>query len=172
VVRALVLNATYEALCVISTHRAIVLVLNERAELLEGSGSFFHSPTMDIEVPSVIRLRQYVKVPIFPKIALSKRAIFARDHSTCQYCGEPAENVDHIVPRSRGGLHVWENVVASCEPCNARKEDRLLAETNFTLRSRPIQPRGRSWVISIGPTRPEWSTYLRAGVARDEARSA
>lgn len=170
--RALVLNATYEALCVISTHRAIVLVLDERADLVEGAGSVFHSPSIDLEVPSVIRLRQYIKVPIFPRIALSKRAIFARDHYTCQYCGQPAENVDHIVPRSRGGPHTWENVVASCKPCNARKEDRLLTETNFVLRSHPTQPRGRAWVISIGPTRPEWSLYLRRGVLREESRSA
>lgn len=159
--RALVLNATYEALCVVPTKRAVVLVLSERAELISSTGNRIHAAKLQIDEPSVIRLWNYVRVPPFPRIAVSKRAIFARDGHECQYCGAPAENVDHVVPRSRGGTHTWENVVASCKPCNARKEDRLLSETNFVLRRAPRQPRGRAWVISIGATREDWTEYLR-----------
>lgn len=170
--RALVLNATYEALCVVPTNRAVVLVLAEKAELVASTGRELHSAHSSLGEPSIIRLWHYVKVPVFPRIALSKRAIFARDGGLCQYCGLQAENVDHIVPRSRGGTHTWENVVASCKPCNARKEDRLLHETNFALRTRPIQPRGRAWVISIGATRPEWAPYLGRREHSGTSRSA
>ncbi|NNN14834.1 MAG: HNH endonuclease [Acidimicrobiaceae bacterium] len=164
--RALVLNASYEALCVVSSRRALVLVLNDRAELVHSSGSNFHAERAVFPEPSVIRLVNYVRVPFPSRIALSRRAIFARDGHRCQYCGAAAENIDHVVPRSRGGSHSWDNVVASCKACNARKEDRLLSESNFVLKSKPQAPRGRAWLIAIGSTRPDWLEYL------DEVRSA
>ena len=88
------------------------------------NGMVFHSERLVIEAPSVVRLRRYVRVPYRPHAPLTRRAVFARDAWTCQYCGARAENLDHVVPRSRGGLHVWENVVAACRRCNAKKEDR------------------------------------------------
>jgi 5-methylcytosine-specific restriction endonuclease McrA len=70
--------------------------------------------------------------------------VFARDGQRCQYCNRPAENIDHVVPRSRGGQHTWENVVASCRPCNARKENRFLDETDLRLHRRPSRRTPRS----------------------------
>ena len=67
--------------------------------------------------------------------------MFARDGHRCQYCGAAAENIDHVVPRSRGGTHTWENVVAACRPCNTRKEDRLLHESGLELRGKPSAPK-------------------------------
>src|ERR687890_2190955 len=145
---ALVLNATYEPLGVVSSRRAVVLVLGEKADLLHASGDEVHSERLTVPVPSVIRLRYVVKVPFVRRAALNRRAVFARDGSRCQYCTAPAESIDHVVPRSRGGEHVWENVVAACRPCNTAKRDRLLSETSMRLRGHaPMAPREHAWVV-------------------------
>ncbi len=170
--RVLVLNATYEALCLVSTKRAVVLVVTDKADLVSGTGNVIHSARLMLDEPSIVRLVTYVNVPRSPRIALSRRAIFARDNYACQYCGAPAENIDHVIPRSRGGLHIWENVVASCKTCNSRKEDRFLSETNFVLRSAPAQPKGRAWAISLGAIRPEWQPYLEPSTHRHDVRIA
>src|SRR5215469_11320291 len=139
--QALVLNATFEPLCVVSTRRALVLVLDDKAELLHSTGLAFHSERARFDEPSVVRLSHYVKVPFQARVALNRRAVFARDGHRCQYCGDSAENIDHVIPRSRGGLHSWDNVVASCRPCNARKRDRMLEDSGMRLRRRPAPPR-------------------------------
>ena len=111
--------------------------------------------------PSVVRLCHYVKVPYVARVALNRRAVFARDGHRCQYCGAAAENIDHVIPRSRGGEHVWENVVASCRPCNAAKEDRLLSETHLKLRRQPFAPKETIWiVVAVGTVDPAWAPYL------------
>jgi 5-methylcytosine-specific restriction endonuclease McrA len=157
----LVLNASYEALCVVSTHRAIGLVVVGKADVVLESPTLIHSARFVMAEPSVIKLRYFVRVPHLRRVAPTKRAIFARDQYRCQYCGAPAENVDHVIPRSRGGPHRWDNVVASCRSCNSRKRDRLLSETNFVLRRPPQTPRGRtSAIILLGLIRDEWLPYL------------
>lgn len=161
--RALVLNATYEALCVVPSRRALVLVLSAKAEMLAATGLRFHSERSSFEEPSVVRLAYYVKVPYQARIGLNRRAVFARDGHRCQYCGAAAENIDHVVPRSKGGLHAWDNVVASCRPCNMRKEDHLLSETTLTLRRLPKAPQPGSWVlVASGTVHPDWEPYLGA----------
>lgn len=164
--KALVLNATYEPLCVVPVRRAVVLVLKEKAEVLHATDAELHSERRAFAVPSVIRLTYFVKVPFRARAALSRRAVFVRDDHRCQYCGANAENIDHIVPRSRGGEHVWENVVAACRPCNTRKEDRLLHEVGFVLRRKPMAPRELTWVIvAVGTVHPHWEPYLQSGAA-------
>ena len=164
--RALVLNASFEPLCVVPIRRAVVLVLKEKAEVLHTTGGEWHSERAAFPVPSVIRLTYFVKVPFRTRAALSRRAVFARDDHRCQYCGAAAENIDHVVPRSRGGLHVWENVVAACRPCNARKEDRLLSEAGMTLRRKPGAPKELTWIIvAVGRVHPHWEQYLQAAPA-------
>ena len=160
-VRALLLNATFEPLCVVSARRAVVLVLKEKAEIVHRNGAEFHSERRTVPVPTVLRLTRYVRVPYRSSVPLSRRAVFARDHHRCQYCGSAAENLDHVVPRSRGGTHVWENVVACCRRCNARKEDRLLEETDLVLRRRPAVPHATVWLLaSAGAVDPTWHDYL------------
>jgi 5-methylcytosine-specific restriction endonuclease McrA len=157
----LVLNASYEALCVVSTRRAVGLIVMDKAETVIATDGVLKSERMELPVPSVIRLKYYVKVPQLRRVALTKRAIFARDNYVCQYCGAPAENVDHVVPRSRGGAHAWDNVVAACRSCNSRKRDKLLSETNFVLRTQPRVPRGRAWsILLVGSVKEEWAPYL------------
>jgi 5-methylcytosine-specific restriction endonuclease McrA len=164
--KALVLNATYEPLCVVPVRRAVVLVLKEKAEVLHASDRFLHSERSSVAVPSVIRLTHFVKVPFRARAALNRRAVFARDDYRCQYCGAGAENIDHVVPRSRGGQHIWENVVAACRPCNTRKEDRFLHESGLVLRRRPVAPKELTWIIvAVGTVHPHWEPYLQAGAA-------
>jgi 5-methylcytosine-specific restriction endonuclease McrA len=159
--RALVLNASYEPLCVVSTRRALVLVLSEKAELMVDTGASFRSQRAVFPEPSVVRLLAFVKVPYRARVALNRRAVFLRDAHRCQYCGAAAENIDHVVPRSRGGTHSWDNVVAACRPCNARKEDRLLHETHMRLRRAPTCPSGRVWtLLAMGVLRPDWEAFL------------
>lgn len=159
--RALVLNATYEPLCVVSTRRALLLVLQAKAELLAGTGRVYHSARVNLAEPSVVRLAYFVKVPHQAHVALNRRAIFARDGHRCQYCGAQAENIDHIVPRSKGGPHAWDNVVAACRRCNARKRDHLLEDSGMKLRHPPSAPRGRQWALAaLGTVLPDWEPYL------------
>lgn len=168
--RALVLNASFEPLCVVSTRRALLLVLDRKAELLSAGSGRFRSERRSFPEPSVVRLSHYVKVPYQARIALNRRAVFARDGHRCQYCGAAAENIDHVIPRSRGGTHTWDNVVAACRPCNTRKEDRFLHETNLRLRRPPSIPRERLFVlIACGGVRPDWEPYLGTRPANDAA---
>jgi 5-methylcytosine-specific restriction endonuclease McrA len=161
--RALVLNATYEPLCVVPSRRAVVLVLDRKAEIVHATGEAMHSERLAVDIPSVIRLRYLVKVPYRRRAALNRRAVFARDGHRCQYCGAAAESIDHVVPRSRGGGHVWENVVASCRPCNVRKRDRMLEETSMRLRRRPAAPRELTWVaVAVGRVPAHWEPYLQS----------
>ncbi len=157
--RALVLNATHEPLAVVTARRAVVLVLKDKAEVVESNGLVFRSETLVLEAPSVVRLNYFVKVPYRARASLTRRAVFARDNWTCQYCGRPAENVDHVVPRSRGGEHVWENVVAACRRCNTRKENRLVREAGLRLQRDPFVPKD-GFRLSLGRLEPEWEAYL------------
>ena len=161
--RALVLNASYEPLSVVSARRATVLVLAGKADQVTPSGALFHSEHLVVEVPSIVRLRQFVKVPFRRRAALNRRAVFSRDGGACQYCGRAADSIDHVVPRAKGGQHVWENVVAACRPCNVQKRDRLLHETSMTLRSVPSAPRGFAWIaVHVGNIPDDWQQYLGA----------
>ena len=159
--RALLLNASFEPLGVVSVRRAVVLVLKDKAEVLARDDAELRSERVTVPVPSVIRLHQFVRVPHRSRVPLSRRAVFARDGHRCQYCHRPAENIDHVVPRSRGGPHTWENVVASCRSCNSRKEDRLLSESGFRLARPPRAPHGALWVVAgAGAPDPAWRAFL------------
>lgn len=158
--RALVLNASNEALCVVSAQRALLLMLTGKAELLHAGNGKFHAEKISFPVPTVVRLTHFVKVPYHAGKSLNRRAVFVRDGGRCQYCNAAAESIDHIVPRSKGGAHTWENVVAACRSCNSRKRDRLLEDTNFVLRTQPGQPRRRVWLLSNSNTNPDWDQYL------------
>lgn len=159
--QSLVLNATYEPLCVVSSRRALLLVLERKAEQLSSTDRVFRAEVLTVPEPSVVRLNYYVKVPYQARVALNRRAVFARDGHRCQYCGASAENIDHVIPRSKGGLHVWDNVVAACRPCNTAKRDRLLEETGMKLKHMPAAPRQRTWIlVASGSIRPDWEPYL------------
>lgn len=155
------LNASYEPLCVVPLRRAVILVLKEKAEVVHAHDSVIRSERFTLPTPSVIRLTHFVRVPYRARAPLSRRAVFVRDGHQCQYCARPAENIDHVIPRSRGGEHIWENVVASCRACNAKKDDRLIEETGLRLRCRPFAPRETIWiVVAVGTIDPAWVPYI------------
>lgn len=159
--RSLILNASYQPLCVVPARRALVLVLKSKATIIESDGGVFRSEKLTVPVPAVVRLNYFVKVPYRARATLSKKAVFMRDSNECQYCGSTAENVDHITPRSRGGTHTWENVVASCRPCNSRKENRSPAEAGLKLRRSPRVPQEHLFlIVSVGQLHPSWTPYL------------
>jgi 5-methylcytosine-specific restriction endonuclease McrA len=161
----LVLNASYEPLSIISVKRAVVLLLKEKAELVEAAQAKLRSENLSLPRPLVIRLVYFVKIPHRISLPVTRRGILARDHYTCQYCGmmPPRKDltVDHVLPRSRGGKTTWENVVAACEKCNGRKGNRTPVEANMSLHALPRRPR----YIAIAAlanveAREAWGKYM------------
>lgn len=165
--KTLVLNTTYEPLSIVSPRRAVVLVFSDKADVVEAQDTVWRAERVSILVPSVVKLRRFVRVPYLRRIPLTRTAVFARDGNRCQYCGRGAECLDHVIPRSKGGLHTWENVVACCRACNVRKADHYLAETRMKLAAKPQVPRRHDWVVaSTGfPIDPSWHRYLLADSA-------
>jgi 5-methylcytosine-specific restriction endonuclease McrA len=159
----LVLNASYEPLNVCTVRRAHVLVFKGKAEVVEKLERPLHSASDTYPWPNVIRLVTYVHVPRAAQRKISRRALFARDGWRCVYCGTASGRLtlDHVVPRSRGGDSVWENVVTSCAPCNLRKGNRLLDEISMALRKPPRPPAPALFIRLAAPTIPSrWRVYL------------
>ncbi|MCL4394484.1 MAG: HNH endonuclease [Chloroflexi bacterium] len=161
----LVLNATYEPLNIVPVQRAIVLLLKEKAEIVEAAKTKLRAEHLAIAWPLVIRLVVFVPVPRRLPLPLSRRTVMARDLYTCQYCGsQPGKHeltIDHVIPRSRGGTTTWENVVTACAPCNRRKGDRLPEEARMILLAKPARPRFIA-VALLGETNAHavWQKYL------------
>jgi 5-methylcytosine-specific restriction endonuclease McrA len=162
--RVLILNASYEPLHVCSVKRAVALLMLEVAERVEDSDKILRSPSQIFAVPSVIRLKKYVRRPPHQKVAFNRKNVFRRDDNTCQYCGAKSNDLtlDHVMPRSRGGATSWENVVACCRRCNAKKRDRTPEEANMILKRKPYAPRFVfSSAFGILPNiDPQWEKYL------------
>ena len=158
---ALVLNATYEPLCVVSVRRATILILSAKAVCVADGEGILHSARSSLPTPSVVRLTRYVRVPYRTHVGMSRRAIFARDGWRCAYCHGSAETIDHVMPRSRGGRHVWDNVVAACARCNHTKGDKTPAEIGWRLRVTPMAPKGLAWrVLGHRAPDPRWADWL------------
>ena len=138
----LVLNQNYEPLNVCNVRRAIVLVFDGKAEILEEHPSAIVSTSRVFPSPSVIRLVSLIRRPR-PRVKLTRREVFIRDNFTCQYCGRQSHDltIDHIIPRSKGGPHTWENLVSACKPCNHRKGGKSLSQSRMTLNTDPREPR-------------------------------
>jgi 5-methylcytosine-specific restriction endonuclease McrA len=161
--QVLVLNSSYEPLNVCSVRRACVLVFKGRAEVVEEYEQPLHSASDTYARPHVIRLVRYVRIPRSIKRKISRRVLFARDGWRCGYCGSRSSTLtlDHIVPRSRGGESIWENVVASCASCNHRKGDRLLEEAKMELRVSPRPPTPAVFIhLTLATIPPNWQPYL------------
>ena len=136
-------------------------VLNQRAVTVQESETVLHYTGGSFTLPSVIRLVKFVRIPYRHSIPLSRRALFARDGGKCVYCSAPAASIDHVIPRSRGGEHRWENVVSACHKCNHLKADKTLKEIGWRLRTIPREPQGAAWrILGTGRTDHRWSAYL------------
>jgi 5-methylcytosine-specific restriction endonuclease McrA len=162
--RVLVLNASYEPINVCNIRRATVLVLKERAEVIERGEGALHSERLTFARPCVIRLIRYVRIPRdVHRRKITRKAVLARDAWTCQYCGSQAAGltVDHVIPRSRGGESVWENIVASCAPCNRKKGSMTPHEARMHPRSHPRPPGPTVFIRLASPRIPiAWEPYL------------
>jgi 5-methylcytosine-specific restriction endonuclease McrA len=160
-----VLNQNYEPLNVCNVRRAIVLVIDGKAEVLETRESTFSSPSRTFSSPSVIRMVYFIRRPR-PRVKLTRREVFIRDHYTCQYCGRYGHDltIDHIVPRSKGGAHTWDNLVSACKACNHRKGGKSLREARMVLRTIPAEPRASQYYTIErrldGRLADNWSKFL------------
>ncbi|WP_228242598.1 HNH endonuclease [Porphyrobacter sp. GA68] len=145
----LVLNAdytplSYYPLSVWPWQTAIKAVFLDRVDIIESYDRAVHSPSLDMKVPSVIALKQYVRPSQFP--AFTRFNVFLRDRFTCQYCGSGHNlTFDHVVPRRLGGRTTWENIVAACAPCNMRKGGRTPQQAKMIPALQPIRP--TSWQL-------------------------
>ncbi len=168
----LVLNRVYQPVHVTSVRRAVSLLYQGVARALDeefrqfdfeswaelaavAGGDAIRTPTRAIRVPRVIVLVVHAHLPR-QRVRFSRLNVYARDESTCQYCGRRLPrselNLDHVVPRSRGGMTSWENVVCSCVPCNLRKGGRTPDEAGMRLLR--------------SPGRPQWTAVFRASARR------
>jgi len=160
--KVLVLNASYEPLNITSWRRAVVLLIKGKAEQLEHKNQVIYT---DFPLPTVIRLRYYVRVP-YKEIPLTRRNILERDSNICQYCQAKGEQltIDHVIPRSRGGGDSWENLVAACVRCNVKKGSRTPKEADMILRSKPRRPYSSLHFELVKYTRgnsnQEWKKYV------------
>lgn len=161
--RTLVLNAGFEPLSVVSDHRAAVLVLRARATILETAADPIAAPGGTHPRPVVILLDRYVRPRNRRPGPASRRAVLRRDGHVCGYCGQRADTVDHVTPRSHGGGTSWTNLVACCRRCNHLKADKELAELGWTLRVQPAEPewdrRHGGWQVPGVPD-AAWLAYL------------
>lgn len=165
--RVLVLNSSYEPLQLISARRAVVLLLQEKAEVIEAAQQLLRAQSFAIAIPLVIRLVRYIRIPRKMRLPCSRRGVLARDRETCQYCntqpGRAHLTVDHILPRSRGGPTTWENVVTACRECNHRKGGRTPEEANMALLTVPRQPQYVAFALLGELERHEvWRKYAYA----------
>ncbi len=141
---ALVLNADYRPLSYYPLslwpwQEAVKAVYLRRVDIVAEYEQTVRSPSTEIRIPSVIVLKDYVKLG--KRVAFTRFNLFLRDEFRCQYCGSRGDlTFDHVVPRARGGITSWENVVAACSACNLRKGARSLREAGMRLRRRPRAP--------------------------------
>jgi len=159
----LVLNASYEPLSIVSLNRAVILVLKERAEVVETSGDL-RSAHETMPKPTVIRLRKYINIPVSKRLLPPSRAnILRRDQRTCGYCLKAGNTIDHILPRAKGGTTTWTNVVTACALCNNKKGDRTLEELGWKLHftPKPVYSSTRI-VVAVQAREPSWRPYLEA----------
>jgi 5-methylcytosine-specific restriction endonuclease McrA len=161
----LVLNATYEPLNVVSVRRAIVLLLKDKAEVVEATARYIRARGLSFPEPQVIRLVYYVRVPYSLNVPLTRRTIMLRDGYVCQYCGQPLPKaeatIDHVVPKSRGGATSWDNVVCACRACNTHKGSRTLAEAGMALQGQPQRPKYLALVLLLESNGNQgWNKYI------------
>ena len=141
---ALVLNADYRPLSYFplslwSWQDAVKAVFLDRVNIVSNYDRVVRSPSFEMELPSVVSLKDYVRPSQHP--AFTRFNVFLRDRFSCQYCGAKTDlTFDHLIPRSRGGLTTWENVITACSPCNLRKSNRMAAECEMHPAQIPYRP--------------------------------
>jgi 5-methylcytosine-specific restriction endonuclease McrA len=180
----LALNASYEPLTMVPLKRALRLVIDGKAEIVEADADrAVRAERLAVPRPLVIRLRKFVHVPRRFRRQVTNTFLFARDGYRCMYCGRaqyelrPRESLtrDHVIPISRGGLNVWTNVVTACSPCNTRKSNHLLHESGMHLLHEPTEPHFVHLAWAVRRLTPTQARYIKLfygeGVVRELARN-
>ena len=177
----LVLNRNWQPVNVATVSRALVMLWNETAQVVDPKDyqlytwedwsamepvdgePFIQAVRRRLRVPEVVSLLNYDRTPT-AAVSFSRRNIFKRDHYTCQYCGrQPGMDeltIDHVTPRSRGGVSSWQNCVLACLACNGRKADRLPEETGIKLLKEPVRPRWKPLYAKHPVKIRSWSRFL------------
>ncbi len=183
-VGCLALNASYEPLTMVPLKRALRLVIDGKAEIVEADADrAVRAERLAVPRPLVIRLRKFIHVPRRFRRQVTNTFLFARDGYKCMYCGRtqyelrPREALtrDHVIPISRGGLNVWTNVVTACSPCNTRKSNHLLSEIGMHLLQEPTEPHFVHLAWAVRRLTPTQARYIKLfygeGVVRELARN-
>jgi 5-methylcytosine-specific restriction endonuclease McrA len=158
----LILNANYAPLEVCSAKRAICMHFLEKVEILASYNVIVHSPSIELALPSIVKLKGFVRYNSM-EVILSRKNIIFRDRHTCQYCGKKAGpfTVDHIIPRERGGGETWENLITACPSCNPYKGNRTPEEANMKLAKNPIRPnRIHYFQQFVSKWQSDWRPFL------------
>jgi 5-methylcytosine-specific restriction endonuclease McrA len=160
----LVLNQSYEPLNVCRARRALSMIFNGKAEMLENGTGYMHTASTSFPIPTVIRLAYLIKRPR-PQPKLTRVEIFNRDHYTCQYCGKQSHQLtlDHVIPRHQGGRHTWENLASACAYCNRKKAGRTPEQARMKLFKTPVRPMGGIYLnipYELLESQVHWQKYL------------
>lgn len=175
----LALNASFEPLTLVPVRRALCLVLDGKAEVVERDGvRVIRSASLTVPRPAVIRLIRYVHVPRKFRRQVTNTFLFARDDYKCQYCGRSADQFrfrecltrDHLIPLSRGGTNAWTNVVTACSTCNTRKGNRLPEQCGMFPINRPIEPHYVHLSWAVRKLTPVQAKYIRMFYGADTLR--
>jgi len=170
VVRCLALNASFEPLTMVPVRRALRLVIDGKAEIVEAEqGRTVRSARLSLPRPVVIRLVKFIHVPRKFRRQVTNTFLFARDRYTCQYCGRDQSLLrhrecltrDHLIPLSRGGSNMWDNVVTACSTCNARKGNHLPEEVHMLPLHAPVEPHFVHLAWAVRRLTPSQAKYIR-----------
>ena len=158
----LVLNANYSPMTVCTAKRAITLHFLDKIDVLSNYDDKINSPSISLELPSVIKIKTYIKNSNM-SVEISRKNILLRDGYKCQYCGvqSKALTVDHVIPKFRNGLDSWENLVAACKNCNQIKGEKTPEEAKMPLLKRPKRPnRIHYFQRLVKKKQADWRPYL------------
>lgn len=178
--RCLTLNTSFEPLTLVPVRRALRLVIDGKAEIVESDGArMIRSERLAVPHPLVIRLRRFVHVPRKFRRQVTNTFMFARDRYTCQFCGRQEAALgyrecltrDHLVPLSRGGTNAWTNVVTACSTCNTRKGNRLINECGIRLQTVPMEPHFVYLTWAVRKLTPIQARYIRLFYGADTLRT-
>ena len=164
--RVLVLNLDHSPVAVVPVHKAIVLCLLEKANVLTTYELLFiRTVSRSFEYPAVIRLAQYKSIP-FRGVLLNRTNLFRRDGGECQYCGSKRHlTIDHIIPKSKGGKTNWTNLITACNRCNVSKGDKTPDQAGLILRSEPFKPSLSYFLAEYAERQAEeWLPFLPSRV--------
>lgn len=165
--KSLLLNSSYEPMRIVSWQKALILWFQEKVEILEFHSSYARSSKTKFQLPSVLKLKQYVRPKNRNVVRFCRENVYLRDEYTCQYCGHefhPKQlTLDHVVPASKQGLKNWTNVVTACRDCNQKKANRTPTQAKMPLLNEPRMPHWlpmADYEFKLGGVPDNWYQYL------------